>query len=241
MNVGYVHTFEVPENNIDKGRLKVSVVNEENVPIKGAAVRLSYTGNPDNIIGESGTDGDGISIFNDLRTPPIEYSMEPGNRQPFSEYDIAVSAPGFDNVNISGSDMFSGELSIQNVKMGADLANNHDFLQIIEDLGLGDKLDKYPSELSGGEQQRVSIARALAKKPEILFLDEPTGALDEETGRKILDYIWKLKEKLGFTLIMVTHNQNIADMARTIIRVNSGKITEVVTNDQPQTAYEIGW
>ena len=100
MNVGYVHTFEVPENNIDKGRLKVSVVNEENVPIKGAAVRLSYTGNPDNIIGESGTDGDGISIFNDLRTPPIEYSMEPGNRQPFSEYDIAVSAPGFDNVNI---------------------------------------------------------------------------------------------------------------------------------------------
>ena len=129
----------------------------------------------------------------------------------------------------------------QNVKMGADLASNHDFLQIIEDLGLGDKLDKYPSELSGGEQQRVSIARALAKKPEILFLDEPTGALDEETGRKILDYIWKLKEKLGFTLIMVTHNQNIADMARTIIRVNSGKITEVVTNDQPQTAYEIGW
>ena len=78
-------------------------------------------------------------------------------------------------------------------------------------------------------------------KSQILFLDEPTGALDEETGRKILDYIWKLKEKLGFTLIMVTHNQNIADMARTIIRVNSGKITEVVTNDQPQTAYEIGW
>lgn len=88
----------------------------------------------------------------------------------------------------------------QNVKTGADLANNHDFLQIIEDLGLGDKLDKYLSELSGGEHQRESIARALAKKPEILFLDESTGALDEETGRKILDYIWKLKEKLGFYL-----------------------------------------
>ena len=129
----------------------------------------------------------------------------------------------------------------KNVKMGADLAVNSDYKAILKEVGLENKLYKFPSELSGGEQQRVSIARALAKKPEILFLDEPTGALDEETGRKILDYIWKLKEKLGFTLIMVTHNQNIADMARTIIRVNSGKITEVVTNDQPQTAYEIGW
>ena len=108
-------------------------------------------------------------------------------------------------------------------------------------VGLAGRMRHMPAEMSGGEQQRVSIARALAKKPEILFLDEPTGALDEETGRKILDYIWKLKEKLDFTLIMVTHNQNIADMARTIIRVNSGKITQVVTNDQPQTAYEIGW
>lgn len=117
MNVGYVHTFEVPEGNIDKGRLKVSVVDEENVPIKGAAVSLSYTGNPDNIIGESRTDSDGISIFDELRTPPIEYSMEPGNRQPFSEYDIIVSAAGYSNVSISGCDMFSGEVSLQNVRM----------------------------------------------------------------------------------------------------------------------------
>ena len=114
-------------------------------------------------------------------------------------------------------------------------------MQIIEDLGLGDKLDKYPSELSGGEQQRVSIARALAKSQRFSSWMSRRVPLDEETGRKILDYIWELKEKLGFTLIMVTHNQNIADMARTIIRVNSGKITQVVTNDQPQTAYEIGW
>ena len=80
----------------------------------------------------------------------------------------------------------------QNVKVGANLADNKEYVDIIKDLGLEDKLSKYPSELSGGEQQRVSIARALAKKPTVLFLDEPTGALDEETGRKILEYLFCL-------------------------------------------------
>ena len=128
----------------------------------------------------------------------------------------------------------------ENVELALQISKNPlKAEEVLKDVGLGHRLNNFPAQLSGGEQQRVSIARASAKKPEILFLDEPTGALDEETGREDLDYIWKLKEKLGFTLIMVTHNQNIADMARTIIRVNSGKITEVVTNDQPQTAYEI--
>ena len=129
----------------------------------------------------------------------------------------------------------------KNVRMGADLADNKDYIEIIEAVGLGDKLKSYPSELSGGEQQRVSIARAPAKRPKILFLDEPTGALDESTGRQVLDHISKLHEKLGFTVIMITHNQNIADMARTVIRMNSGKVTEVYENPVQKTAYEIGW
>lgn len=129
----------------------------------------------------------------------------------------------------------------KNVKMGADLANNKDYREVIEAIWLGEKLHKYPSELSGGEQQRVSVARALAKKPKVLFLDEPTGALDEQTGRQVLDYICKLKNKYGFTIVMVTHNLNIAEMAKTVIKMNSGRIADIYQNEVQKTAYEIGW
>lgn len=95
--------------------------------------------------------------------------------------------------------------------------------------------------MSGGEQQRVSVARALAKRPEVLFLDEPTGALDEDTGRQVLQYISELQKEYGFTIIMVTHNLNIAEMAKTVIRMNNGKVSEVYTTQTQKTAYEIGW
>ena len=129
----------------------------------------------------------------------------------------------------------------QNVKVGANLANNKEYVDIIKELGLDDKLSKYPNELSGGEQQRVSIARALAKKPTVLFLDEPTGALDEETGRKILEYLLKLKDKSHFTMIMVTHNENIAELSNKIIHVGSGRVTSIEENRTPKSVEEIGW
>ena len=116
----------------------------------------------------------------------------------------------------------------KNVRMGADLDNNKDYMKFIEAVGLSEKRKKFPSELSGGEQQRVAIARALAKNPKVLFLDEPTGALDENTGRQVLDYIIRLHEKQGFTMIMVTHNSNIA-------------VVSVTENTDKKTAYEIGW
>ena len=128
-----------------------------------------------------------------------------------------------------------------NVKLGANLADNKDYRQIIEAVGLKDKLKSKPSQLSGGEQQRVCIARALAKNPKILFLDEPTGALDEKTGREVLDYIANLQRQEGFTVVMVTHNANIADMSEKVVKMNSGKIVEVYNNDNQKSAYEIGW
>ena len=129
----------------------------------------------------------------------------------------------------------------KNVKMGADLAVNSDYKAILKEVGLENKLHKFPSELSGGEQQRVSVSRALAKRPEVLFLDEPTGALDEDTGRQVLQYISELQKEYGFTIIMVTHNLNIAEMAKTVIRMNNGKVSEVYTTQTQKTAYEIGW
>lgn len=129
----------------------------------------------------------------------------------------------------------------KNVKMGADLAGNKNYKSVIEAVGLGGKLRKYPDELSGGEQQRVSVARALAKNPKVLFLDEPTGALDEETGRQVLDYICALQNEYRFTIVMVTHNLNIAEMANTVIKMNSGKISEIYSNETRKNAYEIGW
>lgn len=129
----------------------------------------------------------------------------------------------------------------KNVRMGADLANNSDYREIIKAVRLEEKLKKYPGELSGGEQQRVAVARALAKKPRVLFLDEPTGALDEQTGRQVLDYICRLQKEYKFTVVMVTHNLNIAEMANTVIQMNSGRILQSYINETQKNAYEIGW
>ena len=137
--------------------------------------------------------------------------------------------------------LLSGMTVEKNVRMGADLASNSDYIDIIKAVGLGEKLEKYPSQLSGGEQQRVAIARAIAKKPKVLFADEPTGALDESTGRQVLNFMLKLQSELGFTLIMVTHNSNIAQTAKTVIKMNSGRIESVTKNDSIKTAFEIGW
>ena len=129
----------------------------------------------------------------------------------------------------------------KNVKLGADLAKNASYGEILAAVGLGEKRKKYPSELPGGEQQRVSIARAVAKNPKILFLDEPTGALDEETGRSVVDYLLKLQRERGFTAVMVTHNENLAETADRIIRMNSGRVVSVSENAAKKSAYEIGW
>ncbi len=113
--------------------------------------------------------------------------------------------------------------------------------EVIQAVGLGERRDHFPSQLSGGEQQRVSIARAIAKNPELLLCDEPTGALDYDTGIAIMSLLRKLNREMGKTLMVITHNSDIALMADRVIRMRSGEITEDTVNLNPVSAEEIKW
>lgn len=116
-----------------------------------------------------------------------------------------------------------------------------DAKQMIQEVGLLDHLKNFPSELSGGEQQRVSIARALAKNPKIILCDEPTGALDSETGVMVLKLLLFMAKTYGKTIVVVTHNQNIAKMADVVVRVKNGKIKSYEEQSEPMSADEVEW
>lgn len=130
----------------------------------------------------------------------------------------------------------------ENVSMTADkAADPHIAEKMLELVGLGHKKDKYPTQLSGGEQQRVSIARALAKNAKMLLCDEPTGALDYETGKQILIELEKLSRVHGQTVVIVTHTREIGRMADRVIHVRNGKIIETEINEEPIPAERIEW
>ncbi len=130
----------------------------------------------------------------------------------------------------------------ENVEIGSSIGKNPlDVDEVLKSVNMFDQRDKYPYQLSGGQQQRVSIARSIAKNPSIVFADEPTGALDEESGKIVLDIIASMNEKYNTTTVVITHNPNIAFMADTVIKMNSGCIVEIVKNDTKKKASEIKW
>ena len=130
----------------------------------------------------------------------------------------------------------------ENVELATEISQNPlDIGEILEAVGLADRKDHFPAQMSGGEQQRVSIARAVAKNPEILLCDEPTGALDYTTGISILSLLHKVNHEMGKTVIVITHNSDIAYMADRVIRMRSGRIIDDHINESPMAVEDIKW
>jgi putative ABC transport system ATP-binding protein len=132
--------------------------------------------------------------------------------------------------------------ALENVELIAELGDGRDrSAEMLERVGLGDRLDHFPAQLSGGEQQRVAVARALAGGPRVLLGDEPTGALDLETGRTVLGLLHELSHELGQTVLLVTHNAAIGRMADRVLRVRDGTIVADERNELPAAAEELEW
>ena len=132
--------------------------------------------------------------------------------------------------------------ALENVELALQICKNPlDAKQVLEEVGLGDRLGNFPSQLSGGEQQRVSIARALAKNPKLLLCDEPTGALDYNTGKAILKLLQDMCRERGMTVIVITHNSAIAPMADRVIKIKNGKVSDMTLNPSPVSVETIEW
>jgi putative ABC transport system ATP-binding protein len=130
----------------------------------------------------------------------------------------------------------------ENVALAAELCKNPSSVdEVLEEVGLAEKKNNFPTQMSGGEQQRVSIARAVVKKPRLLLCDEPTGALDYKTGKSVLSVLDRIARKKKSTVIMVTHNSAFGAMADRVIKMRSGQIVEVMENPLPVSADEIEW
>ena len=132
--------------------------------------------------------------------------------------------------------------ALENVELANQICRNPlDAEVILKEVGLGSRINNFPSQLSGGEQQRVAIARALAKNPKLLLCDEPTGALDYQTGKAILQLLQNTGKQTGMTVIIITHNSALTDMADRVIRVRNGTISSVEINEHPKDIAEIEW
>lgn len=130
----------------------------------------------------------------------------------------------------------------ENVELSAQIVPEAlDAAEILTQVGLGDRLDHFPAQLSGGEQQRVTIARAIAKKPKLLLCDEPTGALDYETGKQILAILAKTARETGTTVLIITHNSALAPMADRVIHINDAKVRKMEKNTHPIPIASISW
>ena len=188
------------------------------------------------ILGLLDTPTDGRYVLNKV---PVE-DIGPSERARIRNREIGFIFQAFNLI---------GDLSVfENVELpltyrdGLSKAERRDRVQeALERVGMAHRLKHYPAQLSGGQQQRVAIARAIAKQPEVLLCDEPTGALDSETGTQVLTALSDVNQRLGTTTVVITHNAGIAAMAHRVIRLSDGRIVSVEVNDERRSAGEISW
>ena len=132
--------------------------------------------------------------------------------------------------------------ALENVELASQISNKAlNPTRVLERVGLGDRLHNFPAQLSGGEQQRVSIARALAKNPKLLLCDEPTGALDYATGKQILTLLQETSKETGMTVVIITHNQALTPIANRVISMRNGRVQRMTVNDNPLPVEQIEW
>lgn len=130
----------------------------------------------------------------------------------------------------------------ENVELASQIVSDaQDAVKVLEDVGLGDRVDNFPAQLSGGEQQRVAIARAVAKNPKILLCDEPTGALDYNTGKQVLQILQDQSRKKGATVVIVTHNSAIAPIADRVIHMHDARVKSIEVNEHPMDIKDLEW
>lgn len=189
----------------------------------GKSTTLNILGGMDNpTSGHVWVDGQDISVFNDKELTKFRRN---NIGFVFQNYNLVPNLTAKENV----------ELSIEISKSSADP------VEVLELCGLGHRLDNFPAQLSGGEQQRVSIARAIASQPKLLLADEPTGALDFETGQQILGLLQDMGKQLDTTVVVITHNSAIAQIAHRVIKINDGKVTEIIEQENPRKVEDIHW
>jgi putative ABC transport system ATP-binding protein len=167
-------------------------------------------------------DGEEISSYNDRKLTA------------YRRYDIGFVFQFYNLIN--------NLTALENIELATQICRKPlDAEKILEEVGLAERMGNFPSQLSGGEQQRVSIARALAKNPKLLLCDEPTGALDYATGKVILELLQKTCREKGMTVIVITHNQAITPMADRVIRMKNGSVAEIIVNNNPTPVEGIEW